>query len=101
MNTTARAHIMTLMRHHILDLLHRRFPQAYSRPALLAELRPLFPTENQTWLNDAASEQVQILKYSGLVRPAAGGVTLTERGRADRQQAQRFLNKHGDSPEAS
>lgn len=92
---------MALMRHLVLDALHSTYPVSYSRPALLKALGPSFPDHNRDWLNDAMSEQLQVLIYAGLIRPAAKGYTLTAKGLADRQQAARFLNKNTTPPEAA
>ena len=78
---------MALVRHELLNVMFNTYPKGYTRPQLLAELRPVFSDRDNTWLTDAVTEQLRILQQASLVRPAAGGYTLTERGRRDRQQA--------------
>lgn len=84
---------MALMRHHMLDMMQATYPVAVPRPKVLENLRPLFPDHTFEWLNDAVTEQLQVLIYAGLIRPGGKGYTLTAKGLTDRQQAARFLNK--------
>lgn len=84
---------MALVRHELLNTMYNRYPLAYSRPQLLSELRPALGDRDKTWLTDAINEQIKVLLQAGLVRPASGGYTLTDRGRRDRQQAQWLFNK--------
>jgi len=48
--------------------------------------------------SDDIKDQLKLLQVSGLVRPISGGFTLTEAGRRDRQQAQRFQLKDSTPP---
>lgn len=92
---------MALLRHLILQLLWHDYPMASNIRRLASELRPLFKDRDRAWLNDAVGDQLTVLRQANLIRTAAGGFTLTERGRADRQQAARFLSKNPPPPDAA
>jgi hypothetical protein len=68
------------LRSDLLDHMYRTFPS------------PLKP------FSDDIKDQLKLLQVSGLVRPISGGFTLTEAGRRDRQQAQRFKLKGSTPP---
>jgi len=89
---------LALLRSHILDEAQAVFPMAVTRPALHKSLGPAFPHRTGTWLTDAINEQVRVLQQASLLRTAAGGWTLTERGRADRREVARFTNKDNTPP---
>lgn len=89
---------LALLRSHILDEAQSVFPLPVTRPALHKSLGPAFPHRTGIWLTDSINEQLRVLLQASLLRPAAGGWTLTERGRADRAQAARFLNKTSTTP---
>lgn len=93
--------LMALLRHEILQLLWHDYPKAYDRSRLVSELRPMLKDKDKAWLTDAVGDQLTVLKHANLIRTAAGGHTLTERGRADRQQAARFLSKNPPPPDAA
>ena len=84
--------LMATVRHELLNTMYNRYPLAYSRPQLLSELRPALGERDKAWLTDAINEQLRVLDHAGLIRPAAGGFTLTDKGRRDRQQAQWLFN---------
>lgn len=86
-------HAMAVLRSELLTAMYHKFPQSMDRTALMEQCRTKFLTRDQTWFVDATNEQLRILQQANLVRTAAGGFTLTERGRQDRQQAARFLNQ--------
>jgi hypothetical protein len=68
------------LRSDLLDWMYRTFPS------------PLKSFDNDT------KDQLRLLQLAGLVRPISGGFTLTEAGRRDRQQAQRFQLKDSTPP---
>lgn len=84
---------MAVLRSELLTAMYHKFPAAMDRPALMEQCRTKFLTRDNDWFVDATNEQLRILQQANLVRTAAGGFTLTERGRQDRQQAARFLNQ--------
>ena len=91
------------LRSDLLDRLWFKYPQALSLDQLEAEVHAAYPTREAAWLVSAIREQLSILNNAGLVRPSTKGHMLTEAGRRDRQQAQRFLttNNQPTPPEAA
>lgn len=85
--------LMAQVRHELLNTMFNGFPVSYSRPRLLSELRPVFGERDKAWLTDAINDQINVLDKAGLIRTASGGYTLTDRGRRDRQEAQRLFSK--------
>jgi predicted transcriptional regulator len=53
------------------------------------------------WFDDAVGEQLKVLLYAALIRPANKGYILTEKGRQDRQQVARFNLNNNPPPEAA
>ena len=95
--------VLAQLRSDLLDRLWFKYPQALSLDQLEAEVRVAYLTRETAWLASAIREQLSILNNAGLARPSAGGYMLTEAGRRDRQQAQRFLttNNQPTPPEAA
>ena len=86
-------HAMAVLRSELLTAMYGSYPLPLDRNALMDKCHTKFLTRDQDWYVDATNEQLKILQQASLVRPSSGGFTLTERGRRDRQQAQRFLNQ--------
>jgi hypothetical protein len=86
---------MALVRNEILTALFSKYPIARTRPMLVQEMEQRFADRSHDWLTDAVNEQLQVLRNAGLVRPLAGGFTLTERGRADRLAAKQHMKALG------
>jgi len=86
-------HAMAVLRNELLNAMYHAFPSSLDRAALMDKCRTRFLTRDQAWFVDAVNEQLGILQHANLVRTAAGGFTVTERGRQDRQQAARFFNQ--------
>ena len=95
--------VLARLRSDLLDRLWFKYPQALSLDQLEAEVRVAYLTRETAWLASAIREQLSILNNAGLVRPSTKGHMLTEAGRRDRQQAQRFLttNNQPTPPEAA
>ena len=95
--------VLAQLRSDLLDSLWLKYPQALSLDQLEAEVRVAYLTRDTAWLASAIREQLSILNNAGLVRPSTKGHMLTEAGRRDRQQAQRFLttNHQPTPPEAA
>lgn len=86
---------MALVRNEILTALFSKYPIARTRPMLVQEMGNRFADRGHNWLNDAVNEQVTVLRNAGLIRPLAGGYTLTERGRTDRLAAKQHMKALG------
>jgi hypothetical protein len=91
-------HAMAQLRSDLLTAMYTKFPLPLSRTVLAKECRSRFLTRDKDWYDDAVNEQVKVLQQASLVRPSNGGFTLTERGRQDRQQAQRFITTNNPPP---
>jgi|GEM_PF-2252966 len=88
---------LALVRHELLNQLFVLYPRSCPRPKLLQGLSPTLVRRDQAWLSDAVNEQIKVLQHAGLVRPLAGGYTLTERGRMDRLAThQAFRNRRNN-----
>ena len=83
--------VLAQLRSDLLDRLWFKYPQALSLDQLETEVRVAYLTRETAWLASAIREQLSILNNAGLVRPSTKGHMLTEAGRRDRQQAQRFM----------
>ena len=92
---------MATLRNEMLNALHKAFPSALSRVELGTCCRTRFLTRDKVWFDDAVGEQLKVLSYAALIRPANKGFTLTEKGRQDRQQAARFGLNNNPPPEAA
>jgi hypothetical protein len=90
--------VLARLRSDLLDRLWFKYPQALSLDQLEAEVRVAYLTRDTAWLASAIREQLGILNNAGLVRPSTKGHMLTEAGRRDRQQAQRFLGSTNNQP---
>jgi hypothetical protein len=90
--------VMARVRHEVLTVLYHQFPKALGQTGLVEAIKMPFLTRDKQWLQDSVKEQLQVLHHAGLIRPANGGYTLTERGRRDRQQAARFLSNKINPP---
>ena len=90
--------VLAQLRSDLLDRLWFKYPQALSLDQLEAEVRVAYLTRETAWLAGAIREQLSILSNAGLVRPSTKGHMLTEAGRRDRQQAQRFLTPTNNQP---
>ena len=86
--------VMAALRNELLTTMYNVFPRPLDRKTLASECRTRFLTRDKDWYQDAVTEQLKVLQQASLIRPSNGGYTLTERGRQDRQQAQRFLNNN-------
>ena len=96
--------VLAQLRSDLLDAMWSVYPQALSLDQLEAEVRVAYLTRDTAWLASAIREQLSILNNAGLVRPSTKGHMLTEAGRRDRQQAQRFMaptNNQPTPPEAA
>ena len=95
--------VLARLRSDLLDAMWLRYPQALSLDQLETEVRTAYLTRETAWLASAIREQLSILNSAGLVRPSSRGHMLTEAGRRDRQQAQRFMstNNQPTPPEAA
>ena len=93
--------VMARLRHELLNAMYNSYPQPLDRTRLASDCRTPFLTRDKDWYHHAVIEQLKILDNAGLVRPFHGGYTLTEKGRRDRQQVARFMNKAGTPPEAA
>lgn len=67
------------------------------RSDLLNWMYRIFPSPLRSF-DDDIKDQLKLLQLGGLVRPISGGFTLTEAGRRDRQQVQRFKLKGSTPP---
>jgi hypothetical protein len=92
---------MAALRNEILGALYWSFPRALSRVELGDCCRIRFLTRDKVWFDDAVGEQLKVLLYAALIRPASKGYTLTEKGRQDRQQVARFNLNNNPPPEAA
>ena len=90
--------VLAQLRSDLLDRLWFKYPQALSLDQLEAEVRVAYLTRETAWLASAIREQLSILNNAGLVRPSTKGHMLTEAGRRDRQQAQRFMGSTNNQP---
>lgn len=89
--------LMALVRNEVLTALFSKYPIARTRALLVDEISSQFKGRTSEWLTDAVNEQLTVLRNAGLVRPLAGGFTLTERGRADRLAAKQHLKSLGQT----
>jgi hypothetical protein len=94
-------HAMAQLRSDLLTAMYAKFPLPISRIALADTCRTRFLTRDKDWYEDAVNEQLKILQQASLVRPSNKSYTLTERGRQDRQQAQRFMTNNPPPPDAA
>ncbi|MFZ9570559.1 MAG: hypothetical protein ACO28M_12030 [Vulcanococcus sp.] len=83
--------LMARVRNELLNALFSKYPIARTRALLTQQLEEIFTERTAEWLTDAVNEQLGVLRNAGLIRPLAGGFTLTERGRADRLAAKQLL----------
>lgn len=91
---------MSTLRNQILNKLSGVYPVPLTVKDLEAKCRMPFLTKDLQWYQDSMREQLSVLLIAGLIRPFNKGYALTERGRADRNQASRF-NSPTPPPEAA
>lgn len=90
---------MAALRDELLNKVAAVYPNPIDAKQLELKCRTLFLTKDRIWYHDVVLEQIKILLHARLIRPFHGGYTLTETGRRDRAEVQRFTNPN--PPEAA
>lgn len=90
---------MAALRNELLNKIDAVYPNPIDAKQLELKCRTLFLTKDRIWYHDVVLEQLKILHQARLIRPFHGGYTLTETGRRDRAEVQRFTNPN--PPEAA
>lgn len=87
------------LRNELLNKIAAVYPSPIDAKQLELKCRTLFLTKDRIWYHDVVLEQIKILLHARLICPFHGGYTLTETGRRDRAEVQRFTNPN--PPEAA